>query len=379
MNVNGISYTTIWHDDQKGTIFIIDQTQLPHRFNTINLDSLTDFCQAIATMQVRGAPLIGVTAAFGLALELQRNPSKANMAKASMDLLATRPTAVNLQWAINRMQRAVSTVNFDKRGAKALSEANKIRDEDVANCVAIGEHGLELLEKLYRGKTDKSPLNILTHCNAGWLATVDWGTALAPIYKAHESGIPVHIWVDETRPRNQGASLTAWELKQHGIKHTVIADNTGGHLMQIGLVDCCLVGSDRTTAIGDVCNKIGTYLKALAAYDNNIPFYVALPSSTIDWDIDEGQKNIAIEQRSSREVTHISGLDKNGQITEVQLTESSAAANFAFDITPAKFISALITEFGLFDANGDSLNALRQRITQDDFSAEKNDGALSYE
>ena len=379
MNVNGISYTTIWHDDQKGTIFIIDQTQLPHRFNTISLDSLTDFCQAIATMQVRGAPLIGVTAAFGLALELQRNPSKANMAKASMDLLATRPTAVNLRWAINRMQRAVSTVNVDKRGAKALSEANKIRDEDVANCVAIGEHGLELLEKLYRGKTDKSPLNILTHCNAGWLATVDWGTALAPIYKAHESGIPVHIWVDETRPRNQGASLTAWELKQHGIKHTVSADNTGGHLMQIGLVDCCLVGSDRTTAIGDVCNKIGTYLKALAAYDNNIPFYVALPSSTIDWDIDEGQKNIAIEQRSSREVTHISGLDKNGQITEVQLTESSAAANFAFDITPAKFISALITEFGLFDANGDSLNALRQRITQDDFSAEKNDGALSYE
>lgn len=363
MKVNGIAYRTIWFDDQVGETFIIDQTQLPHRLAIVSLNSLSGFCEAISTMQVRGAPLIGVTAAFGLALELLRNPSKENEARASFELLATRPTAVNLQWAVRRMQTAVGTVSFDRRGAKALSEAKIILDEDIANCEKIGEHGLKLLEKIYRKKTDQSSLNILTHCNAGWLATVDWGTALAPIYKAHESGIPIHVWVDETRPRNQGASLTAWELKQQGIEHTVIADNTGGHLMQNGLVDCCMVGSDRTTATGDVCNKIGTYLKALAAYDNNIPFYVALPSSTIDWNIADGIKDIAIEQRSSREVTHISGLDENGKITEVQLTNSSAAANFAFDVTPAKFISALITECGVFDANVNSLRELKQLLT----------------
>ncbi|MFT5691945.1 MAG: methylthioribose-1-phosphate isomerase [Oceanicoccus sp.] len=367
MKINGIPYKTIWYDNPSGAIFIIDQTRLPHRFEVIGLNSLQDFCKAIATMQVRGAPLIGVTAAFGLALELLRNPSMENEAKAAIDLLATRPTAVNLQWAIERMRYAVSTVSFDMRGATALSEAQKILDEDIAKCADIGEHGLKLLESIYQEKTVQSPLNILTHCNAGWLATVDWGTALAPIYKAHESGIPIHVWVDETRPRNQGASLTAWELSQQGIEHTVIADNTGGHLMQNGLVDCCIVGSDRTTAKGDVCNKIGTYLKALAAYDNNIPFYVALPSSTIDWKIDDGIKDIAIEQRDSREVTHVSGLDKHGQITEVQLTESPADANFAFDVTPAKFISALITEFGLFDANVTSLKQLKQLLAPSDF------------
>jgi methylthioribose-1-phosphate isomerase len=360
MKVNGISYTTIWYDNSKSEICIIDQTQLPHRFNIIRLSSLSDFCQAISNMQVRGAPLIGVTAAFGLALEIVRNPSTENELKASTDLLATRPTAVNLQWAIRRIRCAINAVSFDMRATEALSEAKKILDEDISNCERIGAHGLKLLESAYQKKTDKSPLNILTHCNAGWLAAVDWGTALAPIYKAHESGIPIHVWVDETRPRNQGASLTAWELKQHGIEHTVITDNTGGHLMQNGWVDCCIVGSDRTTARGDVCNKIGTYLKALAAHDNSIPFYVALPSSTIDWSIDDGLKDINIEQRSSREVTHISGLDEHGQMTEVQLTESSGAANFAFDVTPAKFISALITEFGIFDANKTSLKKLQQ-------------------
>ena len=363
MKVNGTSYTTIWYDSDNEQVSIIDQTQLPHRFDIITLDTLSDFCHAISSMQVRGAPLIGVTAAYGLAIALRKNPSTQSENKAASQLLATRPTAVNLQWAIRRMREAISTASIEFRAERALLEASNIFDEDIAHCSAIGDHGNKLLKDAYETKTDGSQLNILTHCNAGWLATVDWGTALAPIYKAHKLGIPIHVWVDETRPRNQGASLTAWELQQHGINHTVIADNTGGHLMQNGLVDCCIVGSDRTTAAGDVCNKIGTYLKALAAFDNNIPFYVALPSSTIDWSINDGIKHIPIEQRDSREVTHITGLNKHGQLTEVQLTGNSPAANYALDVTPARYVSALITEIGIFSADRRDLQKLKQLLS----------------
>jgi methylthioribose-1-phosphate isomerase len=362
MLVNGSPHTTLWYQAQQQQVAIIDQTLLPHQFSIAYLKETQDFCHAISAMQVRGAPLIGVTAAFGLALALQQNPSSAHEEKVAQLLLATRPTAVNLRWAIDRVREAVKEVDEEKRATTALLTAESIRQHDISTCTAIGQYGESLLRELYQQKAPGQTLNILTHCNAGWLATIDWGTALAPIYKAQQSGIPIHVWVDETRPRNQGASLTAWELQQQGITHTVIADNTGGHLMQHGLVDLCLVGTDRTTASGDVCNKIGTYLKALAANANNIPFYVALPSSTIDWTIDDGIKDIPIEQRSSRELTHITGIDAQGKPCEVQLIANSNAANYAFDVTPANYISGLITEKGIYQANKKSLNELKQKL-----------------
>lgn len=367
MHINGQAFTTIWYDETTQQLKIIDQTLLPHRFRVVTLKSLDDFCHAIEAMQVRGAPLIGITAAYGVALALIDCPREQTLrdrlAEASRRLLATRPTAINLHWALQTMQQRLLALTEQQWAEAALEQAHQLRAQDSRACEAIGEQGLTLIRQLAAEKTDQQPLNILTHCNAGWLATVDWGTALAPIYKAHAAGIPLHIWVDETRPRNQGASLTAWELQQQGIAHTVIADNTGGHLMQHGQVDLCIVGSDRTTANGDVCNKIGTYLKALAAFDNQLPFYVALPSSTIDWTLHDGVRDIPIEQRDPREVTHIQGLDAQGSITEVSLVADSPAANYAFDVTPARLVSGLITERGIFAATGDSLRQLQQLIS----------------
>lgn len=364
MLANGIAHTTLWYDPTKHSVFIIDQTLLPHRFEIIPLIKLDDFCHAITDMQVRGAPLIGITAAFGLAMALAADASADAENYAFEKLLATRPTAINLRWALERVRRAISQTPEALRAVTALQTAEKMRLEDSASCEAIGSHGAELLQSLHLNKAAaQEPINILTHCNAGWLATIDWGTALAPIYKAQQAGLPIHVWVDETRPRNQGASLTAWELQQQGIAHTVISDNTGGHLMQHGLVDVCLVGSDRTTASGDVCNKIGTYLKALAAHDNNIPFYVALPASTIDWTIDDGVNDIPIEQRSPREVTHIQGLNSQGDITEVQLVANSPACNYAFDVTPARLISGLITEHGIYPADKNPLAELKKQLS----------------
>ncbi len=357
MLVNGAPHTTLRYEADSHSVCIIDQTLLPHDFKLISLTTLDQFCHAIREMQVRGAPLIGTTAAYGLAFALAENASISHEAKSAEQLLATRPTAVNLAWAINRVRQAIKDIPQANRAQRALEEAERIRREDIASCSAIGDHGLNLIAELYRQQ--QRTVHILTHCNAGWLATIDWGTALAPIYKAHQAGISVHVWVDETRPRNQGASLTAWELHQQGIDHTVIADNTGGHLMQHGQVDLCLVGSDRTTASGDVCNKIGTYLKALAAFDNQVPFYVALPASTIDWSLDDGVKEIPIEQRDSRELSHIRGLDSSGKTSEIQLFADSPAANYAFDVTPARLVSGLITEQGQFAANRESLAQLK--------------------
>lgn len=361
MRVNGEMRRTIWFDSAAQAVRIIDQTLLPHRFETIILDSLDSACRAIVTMQVRGAPLIGVTAAFGVYLAL--NEGNDDLELICARLLQTRPTAVNLRWALNRMQAGLEHLPTQERRAAALALARIMADEDVAACSAIGDYGLEILKKAWAekrsGDLSTERLNILTHCNAGWLATVDWGTALAPIYKAHNAGIPVHVWVDETRPRNQGAFLTAWELVQEGIPHTVIVDNAGGHLMQHAQVDLCLVGSDRTTATGDVCNKIGTYLKALAAFDNNIPFYVALPVSSIDFNLSDGIEEIPIEERHPSEVSHIHGLDEHGHLTQVQITtDDSGVSNFGFDVTPARLVTALITESGVFDATRASLRAL---------------------
>jgi methylthioribose-1-phosphate isomerase len=349
MKINGTSYRTIWPTADNTAVEIVDQTKLPHVFTTLRLESMRDAERAIKDMQVRGAPLIGVTAAYGVALSMQHHASDAAL-KATCDmLLAARPTAVNLRWGIERMRAFLTPFPESMRATAAWQEAARIADEDVAICSSIGEHGSELIRALHEKK--KTTVNILTHCNAGWLATVDWGTALAPIYKAFDAGIPLHVWVDETRPRNQGASLTAWELGQHGVPHTVIADNTGGHLMQHGMVDMCIVGTDRVTATGDVCNKIGTYLKALAAQDNGVPFYVALPTPTIDWTIQDGVQEIPIEERAMEEVTHISGLCSDGQLRTVQLTPTgSRAANYGFDVTPARLMTALITERGVFAA-----------------------------
>lgn len=360
MQVNGKALSTIWYQPDAHCVGIIDQTRLPHALTTVELRQQQDFCQAITSMQVRGAPLIGATAAFGFAFALIDRGGDDDAHTAYQQLLATRPTAINLRWALQRVWRRVKDLPAAQRGAIALSEALLIREEDILACEQIGRHGQALLTRAANDKSDGSPLNILTHCNAGWLATVDWGTALAPIYKAHLAGVNLHVWVDETRPRNQGASLTAWELQQQGIAHTVIADNTGGHLMQCGLVDMCLVGSDRTSASGDVCNKIGTYLKALAAADTDTPFYVALPASTIDWQISDGMQEIPIEQRCSREVTHISGRDQDGVIREIQLVNNSPAANYAFDVTPARLITALITEHGVY--RPEQLMALRSQL-----------------
>jgi methylthioribose-1-phosphate isomerase len=357
MNVAGRPMRTIWLAADGQTVEIIDQTRLPHELVIVRLASLDDAARAIRDMQVRGAPLIGATAAHGMALAVVADPSDHGIDEAAVTLAATRPTAVNLAWALAEMRRTLGGLPPEQRATAAFARAAAIADEDVAINRAIGEHGLGLIHAAHREKGNAA-VQILTHCNAGWLATVDWGTALAPIYRAHDEGIPLHVWVDETRPRNQGASLTAWELGQHGVPHTVIADNAGGHLMRHGEVDLCITGTDRTTAGGDVANKIGTYLKALAARDNGVPFYVALPSPTIDWEIEDGAL-IPIERRDPREVTHIAGWTAAGERIEVQLTPNdSPAANFAFDVTPARLVTALITERGVCPASRDGLLGL---------------------
>ncbi|MAG97102.1 MAG: S-methyl-5-thioribose-1-phosphate isomerase [Alphaproteobacteria bacterium] len=357
MNVDGTPYRTIWLAEDGWRVGIIDQTRLPHEFVTITLETLDEAAEAISVMRVRGAPLIGATAAYGLALGVREDESEAGLEAAYETLFATRPTAVNLRWALDEVSTAVRTAGAGERVAAAYAKAAEICEDDVATCRSIGEHGAELIKAAYK-KTGK-PVNILTHCNAGWLATVDWGTALAPVYVAYDAGVPLHVWADETRPRNQGASLTAWELGQHGVPHTVIADNAGGHLMQHGRVDLCITGTDRTAASGDVCNKIGTYLKGLAARDNGVPFYVGLPHSTIDWTIHDGVREIPIEERDAAEVTHISGRSDDGEVVSVALTPAgSAAANFAFDVTPAALVTGLITERGICDASTEGLLGL---------------------
>ncbi len=359
MNVLGKHWRTIWPGTAGESVEIIDQTRLPHEFQTVRLTSLVDAAHAIRAMLVRGAPLIGATAAYGLWLALRADASDAGLDNAHVTLLATRPTAVNLRWALDRAHAHLQPLPVSARVAAALNLAATIADEDVAINRGIGEAGLPILRALAARKPAGRPLNILTHCNAGWLATVDWGTATAPIYLAHDAGLPVHVWVDETRPRNQGASLTAWELLNHGVSHTVIVDNAGGHLMQHGEVDLVIVGTDRTTAQGDVCNKIGTYLKALAARDNGVPFYVALPSPTIDWTVNDGVREIPIEERAAAEVTHLTGRCADGKLATICITpEGSAAANPAFDVTPARLVTGLITERGVAPATAAGLRQL---------------------
>jgi len=359
MKVDGIPTRTIWPADDGKTVEIIDQTLLPHDFDVVKLATVEDAARAISAMQVRGAPLIGAAAAYGMALAMENDPSDEALAAAYEMLLATRPTAVNLRWALDDARAAIAPAVPNRRALAAWMRANEIADEDVEINRAIGAHGLGLLDNIYGMKERTGCLNVLTHCNAGWLATVDWGTALAPVYMAFDAGIPIHVWVDETRPRNQGASLTAWELGRHGVPHTVIADNAGGHLMQHGQVDACIVGTDRTTATGDVCNKIGTYLKALAAHDNGVPFFVALPGPTIDWTLTDGVAQIPIEQRAAAEQSHISGLAEDGAVRTVRLVpEDSPCANYAFDVTPARLVSALITERGVCAASAEGLLSL---------------------
>ena len=359
MKVQGKHFRTIWLADDGWAVEIIDQTRLPHAFVTVRLESVGNAARAIRDMWVRGAPLIGATAAYGVALAMRGDPSDSGLTAAYDLLMATRPTAVNLRWALDDLRGLLAPLASSGRAAAAYGRAAEICDNDVAICAAIGDHGLAVIEGLWRRKGETGRIDILTHCNAGWLATVDWGTALAPIYKAHDSDLPVHVWVDETRPRNQGASLTAWELGQHGVPHTVIVDNAGGHLMQHGRVDLCITGTDRTTATGDVCNKIGTYLKALAAHDNGVPFYVGLPSPTIDWTLGDGIAGIPIEERDAAEVTHLSGRASDGSVVPVALTpEDSPAANYAFDVTPARLVSGLITERGVCTASAEGLGEL---------------------
>jgi methylthioribose-1-phosphate isomerase len=348
MKVDGKHFRTIWVEADGATVGAIDQTLLPHRFATIRLETLEDAARAIATMQVRGAPLIGAAAAYGVALALRADASDEAMDRAYATLLATRPTAINLKWALDEMMAALRNRPRQERVAAAYRRAAEICEEDVAINQAIGRHGLALIAAAAARKQPGERVNVLTHCNAGWLATVDVGTATAPIYAAHDQGVAVHVWVDETRPRNQGASLTAWELGQHGVPHTVIPDNTGGHLMQHGMVDMAIVGTDRVTANGDVCNKIGTYLKALAAKDNGVPFYVGLPSPTIDFSVSDGLAEIPIEQRSPDEVASMTGRTADGRIETVRIVpDGSAVANYGFDVTPARLVTGLITERGV--------------------------------
>ncbi len=350
MKIDGKDWRTIWLESYGQSVGIIDQTQLPHSFVTARLSTLKDAAHAIKSMQVRGAPLIGAVAAYGMWLALREDASDENLERAYAALLATRPTAINLKWALDEMLAVARNRPRGERVAAALARAGEIAEEDVAINQAIGRHGLPLIEAVAAKKKGER-VNVLTHCNAGWLATVDWGTATAPIYLAHDKGVPVHVFADETRPRNQGAALTAWELSHHGVPHTVIADNTGGHLMQHGLVDLVIVGTDRVTAQGDVCNKIGTYLKALAAHDNKVPFYVALPSPSIDFTVSDGLAEIPIEQRAAEEVACISGKTRDGRIETVQLVpDGSPVANYAFDVTPARLIGGLITERGVLKA-----------------------------
>jgi len=354
MRINGKALRTIWFEDNK--VKIIDQTKLPHQFIVKDLKTVTDAINAIKVMEVRGAPLIGGTAAYGIVLAIIEKNDLNFINQAAGDLINSRPTAINLKWAVDRMMKKIKGVNSKEILSLALNEAKAICEEDVGFCKSIGEHGLKIIESIYQKKKDT--VNILTHCNAGWLATIDWGTATSPIYHAHQKGIKVHVWVDETRPRNQGANLTSYELNEEGIPNTIIADNTGGILMQRGQVDMCIVGTDRTLANGDVCNKIGTYLKALAAKDNNVPFYVALPSSTIDWKIKEA-KDIPIEERNSEELSHIEGVNKKGEIEKFLIyPKKSKTMNLAFDITPAKYVTGLITERGICDASKEGLQKL---------------------
>lgn len=357
MKIDGKPYRTIWLNKDGSSVEIIDQTKLPFIFCTVTLRTLENAANAISTMQVRGAPLIGATAAYGVALALRDDASDQALDRACETLAATRPTAINLRWALDEMQKAVRNQPHDRRVDVAYARAAAICDEDVETNRKIGEHGLGLIQA-HTEKKGGDPVNILTHCNAGWLATVDWGTALAPIYRAHDEGIKVHVWVDETRPRNQGASLTAFELGAHGVPHTVIADNTGGHLMQKKMVDLCIVGTDRVTANGDVANKIGTYLKALAARDNGVQFFVALPHTTIDWNLDDGGA-IPIEQRDPEEVTHITGQLSDGSIALVAITPNgSPAANYGFDVTPARLVTGFITERGVTPGSREGLAVL---------------------
>jgi methylthioribose-1-phosphate isomerase len=357
MQVDGQSRRTLWPSAARDALQVIDQRRLPHQFVVERLDSVDAVFTAIRDMWVRGAPLIGATAAYGLALQCRADAGDAALQAAAGRLALARPTAVNLAWALQRMMERLQPVPQTQRVAAAWLEADAIADEDVATNQAIGRHGLQLLRTLAPRRP--GPLNVLTHCNAGWLATVDWGTALAPVYQAQAAGLDVHVWVDETRPRNQGASLTAWELGQQGVPHTLVADNAGGHLMQRGLVDAVIVGCDRVSANGDVCNKIGTYLKALAARDNGVPFYVAMPVSTLDLSLHDGLSQIPIEERSARELTHIAGRAASGEWLEVQLApDGCAAANPAFDVTPAALVSALVTEHGVVAARPEALREL---------------------
>jgi len=356
MKIEGKEYRTIWFDEENKTVKIIDQTKLPHQFIIKDLKTIKDAINAIKTMEVRGAPLIGGAAAYGIVLAIMENNDLEFIKKSSEDLIKSRPTAINLQWAVHRMNNKLSLVNPNDFLNIALNEAKEICNEDVKFCKNIGINGLKIIEEIYNKKNDT--VNILTHCNAGWLATINWGTATSPIYHAHKKGIPIHVWVDETRPRNQGAKLTSYELNEEQIPNTIITDNTGGILMQRGEVDICIVGTDRTLSTGDVCNKIGTYLKALAAHDNNVPFYVALPSSTIDWNIKDF-KEIPIEERNSEELSHAEGMDEEGNVKKVLIyPKKSKAKNLAFDITPAKYVTGLITEKGICEASTQGLKNL---------------------
>ena len=354
MKIEGKNYRTIWFENNE--IKIIDQTKLPHKFSIINLKTVKEAINAIKSMQVRGAPLIGATAAYGLVLSIIEKNDLSFLKKSSEDLIASRPTAINLKWAIDRMMKKLLGVNKNDILKIALNEAKVITEEDVEFCKNIGINGLKIIEEISKKK--KEVVNILTHCNAGWLATIDWGTATSPIYHAHQKGIKVHVWVDETRPRNQGANLTSFELNEEKIPNTIITDNTGGILMQRGEIDMCIVGTDRTLSNGDVCNKIGTYLKALSAKDNNVPFYVALPSSTIDWNIKD-HKQIPIEERNSEELSHVEGVDENNNIKRIRIyPRKSKSLNLAFDVTPAKLVTGLITEKGVCEASEKGLRGL---------------------
>ncbi len=363
MKINGKDWKTIWLTDDL-EIQVIDQTVLPHEFKIKTMKNIEDVFYGIKNMIVRGAPLIGVTGGYGLALAIKEDPSDKNLIESSNFLKTARPTAVNLSWAIDRIYNKIAKIEKSKRFSFAIQEAKTIELEDIEMCSKIGDNGLKIIKdifkkKYFEEKKENKKINILTHCNAGWLATVDWGTALAPIYKAHRENLNIHVWVDETRPRNQGASLTAYELQSEGIPYSVIVDNAGGYLMQNNLVDMVIVGSDRTTSNGDVCNKIGTYLKALAAYDNNIPFYAALPISTIDWSLENGVDTIPIEERSEEEINFVKGLNIKGNMETVRISPvGSTSYNPAFDVTPSKFITGLITEKGVCSANKESLKSL---------------------
>ena len=366
MKVDGKPFRSIWLEPDGWSVAAIDQRRLPHEFIVARMTDVAAAADAIRTMLVRGAPLIGATAAYGVALAMRTDGSDAALDRAYDVLIATRPTAINLKWALDEMRRALAPLPASARGAAAYARAGEIAEQDVAINREIARHGIALIEVALAKKPPGEPVNILTHCNAGWLATVDWGTATAPIYLAHDRGLAVHVWVDETRPRNQGASLTAWELGHHGVPHTVIADNTGGHLMQHDMVDLAIVGTDRVTANGDVCNKIGTYLKALAAHDNRVPFYVALPSPTIDFTVDDGVSQIPIEQRAADEVATMTGRTADGRIETVRVVpDGSPVANYAFDVTPSRLVTGLITERGVLKADRTALgDAFPERIVR---------------